>query len=394
MPPLRLSPNDFAATPESAGMRSRRRSCVVGALAATPAVLAAVVLAPATREAPHAPKVLVLASERSSPERSAVWCPLPQRSLLALFPGASPEPLGAQANSLASQFVSGLKTHSVGLPPESLCVLVRTHGGPWTAVAGDASRLRDLLPGPRECEPQEASVEVRATFAREVRFRAAFASIDTGIMFRSSESAGQTIRCRAFGWELPPVALSEPGPADFVSLLFRERGEFAVAVEAAGGDEVVIASVAYRGSVQLTWDHVRMQSERSARSPILGVRGHRRLAIPEIALGVSADLPELAGVTFKLEDGRPIRVRSIEQQVRFCLDRVGATVETMAALTVEQSEHQPEPVDLEFSRPFLLALRRSASDAPYFLLWVAEPGLLVPMRRPLGEAHVGDGRSE
>ena len=88
--------------------------------------------------------------------------------------------------------------------------------------------------------------------------------------------------------------------------------------------------------------------------------------------------------------GRPLIAReptlnnnplvSVVQSIRFKLDESGAVLKSEARICVEACKEvsKIEPPDLIFDKPFLVLLKCTASDKPYFAMWVDNAEILTP----------------
>ena len=105
-----------------------------------------------------------------------------------------------------------------------------------------------------------------------------------------------------------------------------------------------------------------------------------RLIVPIADYDLVRGYPELVGrplcVKTPLFDKMPIVAAN--QSIRFKLDERGAVLKSEARLGVKSESSFPEsPPDLIFDKPFLVLLKCTTSDKPYFAMWVDNPEVLV-----------------
>jgi hypothetical protein len=68
------------------------------------------------------------------------------------------------------------------------------------------------------------------------------------------------------------------------------------------------------------------------------------------------------------------------QNIRFRLDEKGAELESEAVIHFGWAARPDSECIMVFDRPFLLMLRMKGRPAPYFVMWVGHPEILVPKR--------------
>ncbi len=105
-----------------------------------------------------------------------------------------------------------------------------------------------------------------------------------------------------------------------------------------------------------------------------------RLIVPVADYDLAHCYPELVGrplcVKTPLFDKMPIVAAN--QNIRFKLDERGAVLKSEALIGVKTASKSPKgPPDLIFDKPFLVLLKCTTSDKPYFAMWVDNPEILV-----------------
>jgi hypothetical protein len=98
-----------------------------------------------------------------------------------------------------------------------------------------------------------------------------------------------------------------------------------------------------------------------------------------IATFVERNYSELLGIPIA-NAAASLPLGAARQYVKFQLDESGARLESEGrAAVVSLDDREPDrPRRFLFDRPFLLALQEPDSEAPYFLLWIANAELLIP----------------
>jgi hypothetical protein len=74
-----------------------------------------------------------------------------------------------------------------------------------------------------------------------------------------------------------------------------------------------------------------------------------------------------------------LKTRSVNQLVRFQLNEKGAILKSEAEITMRATMvfERPEPHIMVFDKPFLILIKQTNSEHPYFALWVGNASLLV-----------------
>jgi hypothetical protein len=309
---------------------------------------------------------------------SLAWCAVSQRA----WDGASRRFAGSRLDlgpPAPPDAVAALNRHDVDLedlPPGSFAVSSGV-GPPGPAPEERAAFERLLGPGagrfPDVTDP--ATAYAFAALSRTLRFEPPFRELDEPLRFSPGPLGFVTgTRVAAFGWEHPSAA------ADAVSVLWRsdDGAEFALEVRPKEGDDRVVLALLEPGeTLAKTWAEVDRRARREAPVPMWKVPHRRRLAVPKVVLERREVFEDFSGARVR-NATVPVVVTRFEEWLKFRLDETGVELES-TAITVLQvlGDDPPPPVDFEFDRPFLVALRRADSGHPYFLLWVGGPDVLV-----------------
>lgn len=121
-----------------------------------------------------------------------------------------------------------------------------------------------------------------------------------------------------------------------------------------------------------------------AMSPYANLLNGESLRIPQIVFDVTKVYDELVGQTV-VAGAAALRGKPIwdaRQRIRFRLDERGAELLSEAAVAYGGSLPAR---DFSFHEPFLVMLLRRGAERPYFAVWLANPGLLMPAGEPAEE---------
>ncbi|HLQ47248.1 MAG TPA: hypothetical protein VK137_21060, partial [Planctomycetaceae bacterium] len=224
----------------------------------------------------------------------------------------------------------------------------------------------------------DEGVRITATLHKNLPFETQFDRLPQPIRFHEEE---QTIEVAAFG----RTRTSLPGLADQV--IVRDHlsdDDFILEIITATKqrDSVLLAKVRPEATLESTWQAVKQRVERSPprsdkRTKLWEVD---ELAVPLLRFHLRTTFPDLIGRRVETTDvGRTIV--DARQSIRFRLDEKGAELISVAEAAVvsdngNTSEAIPIPRRFVFDKPYLLALRQSQADEPYFLAWITTVSLM------------------
>jgi len=105
------------------------------------------------------------------------------------------------------------------------------------------------------------------------------------------------------------------------------------------------------------------------------------LVIPKFDFDISTVYNSLVGNRFSAAN-TDYFIENAWQRTAFHLDESGAAVESEATIVCtlgieEENPDKPQPKKMVFNRPFYILLKRTDAANPYFVLWVANPELMV-----------------
>jgi hypothetical protein len=212
----------------------------------------------------------------------------------------------------------------------------------------------------------------------EVRFETLFEELSQPISFR--DSAGRTVKVSGFGIEEKTVAAHR----DFnlrrqvKRLAVKSQDEFAL--ELLGSDpatRLIVVRVPNQRTLSDCWSAAERLIAERAWNPTSG-----RLSVPTLHWRILHRCSELEGR--KRAFLNPLLADSFLaiaiQDLRFRLDRSGASVQSEAMIAAEKKA-DASPIELEFNRPFLIVLKKRDAANPFFVMWVDNAELLQKWNR-------------
>lgn len=105
------------------------------------------------------------------------------------------------------------------------------------------------------------------------------------------------------------------------------------------------------------------------------------LVIPKLNFNIETNYSTLEGNNFK-SNKQNFQIERAWQRTAFILDESGAEIESEAefeAVTeeIEEEYEKPKPKKMIFDKPFLILLKRTAAQNPYFGLWTTNTELMI-----------------
>jgi len=104
------------------------------------------------------------------------------------------------------------------------------------------------------------------------------------------------------------------------------------------------------------------------------------VVIPKINFNIETNYPTLEGHKFQTEE-RNYTIITAWQRTAFILNEKGAEIESLVISMVlseeENGEENLRPKKMIFDKPFLILLKRTYSQNPYFGLWAANTELMI-----------------
>lgn len=284
-----------------------------------------------------------------------------------------------------------------GNPP--LAAALNARRFPLFALASDAYELRaDFItptdgsrllksieshffahnPDRTQLPENDAGVRLKASLHKNLPFETQFDRLPQPLRFRESDA---TVNVLAFG----RTKTSLPGLADQVIVRDHVSDDdfvLEIITSTKHADSVLLAKIQPEATLESTWQSVKQRVERSSRH-----RGKHtqlsevdELAVPLLRFHLGTTFTELVGRRIETSDvGRTIV--EARQSIRFRLDEKGAELISVAEGAVVSDnghsvEEKPIPRRFVLDKPFLLALRQTQADEPYFLAWITTTSLM------------------
>ena len=211
------------------------------------------------------------------------------------------------------------------------------------------------------------SVVCYASIRSSVKFAQGFKRFDDQLTFSGTPviSFGIVKDKGRIGADCPDVACYGEDDGDGLSVVIRNPQSESM---------VVLSKVEPQSTLRATLDqamsHLETESPQS-------LKWRDRLQIPVVSVGVFKRYKRIEGEEIKAGkmEGWPITFAG--QMVDFRLDESGAHLDSKAGLVAESDR---PPSDVAFDKPFLLALVEAKTSTPYFVMWVATPDVLQPVK--------------
>jgi hypothetical protein len=202
------------------------------------------------------------------------------------------------------------------------------------------------------------------------------------IVFRSKEA---DVSVRSFGVEKFKPGSEEHAPLGKQVTILDYVGDDDFILElntTLPDEELVLAKVSPGQSLDATVAAVlRRIEEPLGQSFASGLERDEELAVPVVSLGIRRNYKELLDLYLLNPGFEEYFVAYAQQATQFRLDATGAKLKSEAAVEpVKTAAMESTPRRLVFDKPFLVLLRESDADAPYFALWVETPEVMEPIR--------------
>lgn len=224
----------------------------------------------------------------------------------------------------------------------------------------------------KEPLPANSIVLYAALFA-QLPFERMFGTIQDSPTFKNVEVA-------AFGIDLPLIHKSEQLVGAQIKIFDKRSGDdFIVELKTKRENhQLILAKIPPEPTLDATVQTVLTRISQTAPTPFPKVG---KFVVPVIDFDLLKDYPEVANRPLSARNpilaGNPI-LRA-QQSVRFKLDKYGAVLKSEAAIDVKLCKMETSN-NLIFDKPFLVLLKLTASDKPYFAMWVDNPEVLVQQR--------------
>ncbi len=151
-----------------------------------------------------------------------------------------------------------------------------------------------------------------------------------------------------------------------------------IAIKNLSGEDLVLAKIPKPETLKSGLDDIT-ERIRNSRMPLASrsVIAEEEVVIPVLELSVSA---QFAGDLNSKDQQPGTRVESATQIVQFRLDERGAVVWSEAEVIGENGSYDYTPGTRKFilDKSFLIMLRETPEQQPYFAAWIGNTDLMIP----------------
>ena len=229
-----------------------------------------------------------------------------------------------------------------------------------------------LVPSQQGLRPED--MVAYACLFKQLMFSMPFERLDDPLYFGS-----QAVSAFGVGREDKPGHVNM---LDQVSILdYSNSDDFVIELKTqATQDQVILAKIQPGSTLGETIQTVLARIAADTPEPM--VAGDW-LEIPRIDFDLARTYTELIGLKLQVQNpelaDKDFYVLQAKQDIRFVLNEEGVTLESEAAIVMGcGATGEPEPIHIMvFDKPFLIMIKRTQADQPYFALWIANPELLA-----------------
>jgi len=169
-----------------------------------------------------------------------------------------------------------------------------------------------------------------------------------------------------------------------VSILdFKDSDDFIIELKTnSSNDQIILAKINSSGTLKTGIDNLL---RRISNGTPLDMQYGDILKIPKMNYDIHREYTELTDKKLKIKNpkiAQDLIVLSAEQSIRFQMDEEGVKLKSESNMTFGCSaSYEPQPQHIMiFDKPFLVLLKNSNANTPYFAMWVSNPELLVPWK--------------
>jgi Serpin (serine protease inhibitor) len=195
-------------------------------------------------------------------------------------------------------------------------------------------------------------------------------------------SGNRSVKIASFGFRLDSEPQDEHEQAlerQVKILSYHSADDFVLELKTKSRqDELILAKIPPGPTLAATIAAVRERIQKHPTEPSASEWDCRQepLAIPLLDFNVRREYAELIGKQVKSQN---LTIDVALQDIFFRLDETGARLESQADLTAKSAMRSSKPSHrvFVFDRPFLLVMQERGAAAPYFVIWVGDPEVLV-----------------
>jgi hypothetical protein len=227
--------------------------------------------------------------------------------------------------------------------------------------------------------PSGTALVAYAYLAKVLAFGEAFDRRREPLVFQSG-SRGMKIASFGFRLDSEPQHEHERALERQVKILsYHSADDFVLELKTKSQhDELILAKVPPGPTLAATIAAVRERIEKHPTEPSESEWNCRQepLAIPLLDFNVRRDYAELIGKQLKSQN---LTIDVALQDIFFRLDETGARLASQADVSVKSATRTSTPTErvFVFDRPFLVMMQEVGAAAPYFVIWVGDPEVLV-----------------
>jgi len=219
--------------------------------------------------------------------------------------------------------------------------------------------------------PQD--IVVYSYLFKNLRFAKRFEELDQPLLFD-----GQPVAC--FGVERCKPH-QEAIRSQVKILDYADEDNFVIELSSkSADDQIIMAKVTPRATLEETIQAVLEM----AAGPGVAMDYSDILMAPKLNFDICRSYDEIVGLTLRTSNpdvAEDLLVLSAVQGIRFQLDEKGVRLrdESHISLGCSASASPPPQHRLVFDKPFLILLKQTQADRPYFAMWVGNTELLAPL---------------
>lgn len=231
-----------------------------------------------------------------------------------------------------------------------------------------------LIPSGTGLRPQD--IVAYSYLFKNLEFPQKFERLDKPINFEQSKVIGFGIGNEFKGGHIQMLKQ--------VSILdYKDRDDFIIELKTnSSNDQIILAKTNSSGTLKTCIDDLLRRISNGTSSDM---QPGDVLKIPKMNYDIHREYTELAGKKLKIQNPRiaqDLIVLSAEQSIRFQMDEEGVKLKSESKQTFGCSKSAPPQRQhiMIFDKPFLVLLKNSNANTPYFAMWVSNPELLVPWK--------------
>lgn len=217
------------------------------------------------------------------------------------------------------------------------------------------------------------SIVLYATLFANLPFERKFNTIQDTHTFRNVEVA-------AFGIDLPLIHKYQQRVGAQIKIFDKRSGDDFIAElkTKRNNHQLILAKTPPELTLGATVNTVLNRISHTAPTPFPKVG---KFVVPVIDFDLVTDYPEVTNRPLSVRNpllaGNPI-LRA-QQSIRFKLDEYGAVLKSEAAIEAVSCKMETSN-NLIFDKPFLVLMKLTASENPYFAMWIDNPEVLVQLK--------------